>query len=129
MVSDLKKPLDRLRLIAHIDFAPQVAGIYDALVPFCEASTDGKSSKNYRKLYPSDLQQLYSSYYDDAGVVNKSFACGSPNFPGLSTQAAEDDVHVKMLSEGVRCKKTVHIDLHHVHHHHHFHQGPHPVGE
>ena len=96
MVSDLKKPLDRLRLIAHIDFAPQVAGIYDALVPFCEASTDGKSTKNYRKLYPSDLQQLYSSYYSDSGVpppgvVNKSFACGSPNFPGKSTQAAEDD--------------------------------------
>ncbi len=91
MVSDLKKPLDRLRLIAHIDFAPQVAGIYDALVPFCEASTDGKSSKNYKKLYPSDLQQLYSSYYSDAGVVNKSFACGSPKFPGQSTQAAEDD--------------------------------------
>ena len=91
MVSDLKKPLDRLRLIAHIDFSPQVAGIYDALVPFCEASSDGKSTKNYRKLYPSDLQQLYSSYYSDAGVVNKSFACGSPNFPGLSTQAAEDD--------------------------------------
>ena len=93
MVSDLKKPLGRLRLIAHIDFAPQVAGIYDALVPFCEASTDGKSTKNYRKLYPSDLQQLYSSYYDDAGVVNKSFACGSPNpnFVGLSTQTAEDD--------------------------------------
>ena len=91
LVSDLKKPLDRLRLIAHSDFSPHVSAIYDALVPFCEASTDGKSSKNYKKLYPSDLQQLYSSYYSDAGVVNKSFACGSPKFPGQSTQAAEDD--------------------------------------
>ena len=94
MVSDLKKPLDRIRLLAHIDFAPQRVGIYDVLVPFCEAqqvNVDKKTSGTYRKHYPSDLQQLYSSYYSDVGVVNKSFACGSPNFPGLSTQAAEDD--------------------------------------
>ncbi len=99
MVSDLKKPLDRIRLLAHIDFAPQRVGIYDVLVPFCEAqqvNADKKTSGTYRKHYPSDLQQLYSSYYSDSGVpspgvVNKSFACGSPNFPGLSTQAAEDD--------------------------------------
>ena len=93
MVDDYKKPLDKIRLIANIDFSPQTVGIYSVYVPFCEKNSDGDNVKNYRKHYPSDLQQLYTSYFSDAGSLCESFACGSPNdgFVGNTSQAAEDD--------------------------------------
>jgi surface protein len=91
MVDDYSKPLDRLRLLANIDFSPQTVGIYSVYVPFCEKNSDGDNIKNYRQLYPSDLQQLYSAYFSDAGSICQSFACGSPNYPGEASQTAEDD--------------------------------------
>ena len=93
MVDDYKKPLDKIRLIANIDFSPQTVGIYKVYVPFCEKNLLGDNVSNYRKLYPSDLQQLYTSYFSDQGSICESFACGSPNpnFVGQSSQAAEDD--------------------------------------
>ena len=104
---DLESPLSKLRLLDHIDSSPQTVGIYDAFVTFCDVNSNVYS---YKDLYPSDLQQLFSSYFTTPGQVQKSFATGSPNFLGVTTQVAEADADYffKLLaaSFGGRTKKN-----------------------
>lgn len=86
--TSLKEPLGLTRLIAPVDFAPEF-GIYNFFVPFC--ALDAQGAYSYKKLYPSDIQQLFSTWFADVGSLSSSMGPGSPTDIGGSDQTAEDN--------------------------------------